>query len=223
MKPIFGESCSVLNWSWKRLETRKCWHWSAWNQSENCLGSSWWGQPKLGKKLQDICVLVTLRHANTWIQFWNRQVLKGFMTQPHSRLVLFVLHATGAEGDSARGTQTLFAGTRCSAVKLQPLPCFPTSWRCSAVHWDWAAAHNSLKTQSLTGFISQHEGPAGFCLFLACFHWSVQLPFAVRVHCFYNESQLLEEKQKSSILTKNMNVAMIFKMNNWTLCLNKQV
>lgn len=50
------------------------------------------------------------------------------MTQPHSRpklliLVLFALHAAGAEGDAARGMQTLFAGTHVLGSSC--FPAFP--------------------------------------------------------------------------------------------------
>lgn len=239
---FWGEA-AVPNWSWKSLETRKCWCWSAWNQSENRLGSSWWGWPELGKKLQDICSFVSLRCANLnsvlkWANFEGAHDTSTFkaLIQALLFLVLFTLHATEAEGDSARGKQTLFvcyllrgkskpwmfsyetalASLLSQQLKMQcctrGLGCSTQLFEDSELERVYFSAWRTARFLFLLSLLSLK------CSAVFCSSGALLLQWKPNKLCL-----LLEEKQKSSILTKNINIAMIFKMNNWTrnFCLNK--
>lgn len=91
--------------------------------------------------------------------------------QPHSLSRLYPLCCLSCivTRNSATVMQKPFC--RGPAVQLQSdFPGFTPAEDAALYSGTRAAAYNSLTPESLRWFIFQHEGPAGLCLFLACFY-----------------------------------------------------
>lgn len=99
------------------------------------------------------------------------------MTQPHSlsrlkllSLVFFILHNTVAERNSATGMQSPFAGGQMFSCETEVASLTSHRLRMQYCTAGPGRQRTTPMPQSLRQFIFQHEGPAGFCLFLACFY-----------------------------------------------------